>query len=180
MDKGKIIIGVLGAVVGWFLKETRDYVARHSESHNALYRLHNELSSIRVSIVSAQNLLENANALRSQDIQQAEQAAQSAYALIRALPPIRVFDEKYDAISRSLTEREKEMARNVVYYYNSMRNAYPDKKPDVESGVYLFEGLISARRRMTKPFAWMKPKERALAKAEARSAVDDFFSAMQA
>lgn len=78
MDMEKVAIAVVGAIAGWFLKEARDYVARHSESHNALYRLHNELSSIRASTISAQMLLDEANQLSSQDRGRAKQRAQSA------------------------------------------------------------------------------------------------------
>jgi hypothetical protein len=60
-----------------------------------------------------------------------------------------------------------------------MRQAYPEQKPDVDNGVYPFEAVISARHRITKPFAWTKPKELAQAKSEAKEAVDDFFLRMQ-
>ncbi len=175
MDNDKIIYGAVGAVIAWLLSGVGKYRARHSESHNALYRLHNELSSIRVSTTVAQDIVD---ALNLQDEPLLQQQAQRALALIKALPPIRTFDEKCDAILRELTQREKEMARQVVTYYNDMRRAFPDEKPDVESGLFLFETLINAKHRLTQPFAWLKLKQRSRARADAKRAVDDFFRSM--
>lgn len=176
MDMEKVTIAGVGAIAGWFLKEIREYVARHSESHNALYLLHTELSSIRASTVSAQRLFDEA--MSSQDRKRAETQEECAFSLLTTLPQIRVFDEKYDALSRTLTDREKEMARYVVSYYNTMRQSLPKKKPDL-TGVLLFEKLTSARCQTTKPFAWTNPKETARAKATAREAADEFFREMQ-
>jgi hypothetical protein len=176
MDNEKLITGAVGVIIGWLLKVGGEYRAKRSETHNALYRLHNELTSIRVSTILAQDIVDALN-LRNEALLQEQ--AQRAHGLIKALPPIRAFDERLDAILRSLTGREEEMARQVVTYYNFMRLTSPDQKPDVETGIFLFEALINAKCRLTQPFAWLKLKERSRAKADAKRAVDDFFRSTQ-
>jgi hypothetical protein len=50
MNKKKIVTAAVGAVIGWLLKAGGEYRGRHSESRNGLYRLHNELPSIRLEV----------------------------------------------------------------------------------------------------------------------------------
>jgi hypothetical protein len=152
----KLVIGLIGIFVGWGLKELRDYYARRHESECSLRLLEGELGTIRSHAAFAIMFRDNAPTTNPKA---REEYMETGKRMIKALPQIAVYQDRFDSIARSLTEKELDIAKNVVTYYNAMRRSIEEARPNL-SGVYLLETVVSCRRKLLSPmFALLHPGE---------------------
>lgn len=150
MDTDKIILGVTGALFGWLLKQATEYFTGLSASEQALYRFEGELKAILSQAAIAENSVEIANQLFDTDKEAAERKARTSVRLIEKLPSVKIFGDRYESISRSLSPASREIAMNVVTYYNAMRAAFEEQKPDL-NGIRLLLSIVRRQRELCSP-----------------------------
>lgn len=143
----KLLIGLVGVLVGWALKESRDYFSRLHESECSLYLLEGELGTIRSHAAFAVMFRDNAPDTSPEE---KEEYIETGRRMIKSLPQISIYQNRFDSIARCLTEEELNIAKNVVTYYNAMRRSVEEARPDL-SGVYILETVVSCRRKLMRP-----------------------------
>jgi hypothetical protein len=170
-QKSKLLIGLAGIFVGWVLKELRDYYSRRQESECSLRLLEGELGTIRSHAAFAIMFRDNAP---STGPKEKEAYMETGKRLIKSLPQIEVYQDRFDSIARALTEKELDIAKNVVTYYNAMRRSIEEACPDLD-GVLLLETIVSCRRKLIDPiFGIFRPREQKRLRRELQGAVKYF------
>jgi hypothetical protein len=176
---GKILLAVTGVIVGWLLKLLSDYLGERRNSNNALFLLEGEFRSILTQAQLLENMVDAANILHGQNPNKAEAVFKDAEQILQNMQLITIYETRFNDFARILGPEELQILMYVVTYYNQMRKAFKQQKPDF-SGIRIVTIIIGEQRKISTPFfALFSPLEFQKGKQNIQVAKNEWNSSMK-